>query len=101
MTEQGLRDLGDVQYGNLVPNREYPITASRAGVLWVDCEPCRLRPECRSDRACKAGRARLKPLIDGLRDAGVIANDTRGFIEHGPVTEERGFVGVLLIVEEV
>lgn len=45
-------------------------------------------------------RGRLKPVIDGLRDAGVIANDTRGYIEHGPVTEERGPVGVLLIVEE-
>ena len=45
-------------------------------------------------------RGRLKPVIDGLRDAGVIANDTRGFIEHGPVTEEKGPVGVLLIVEE-
>lgn len=45
-------------------------------------------------------RSRLKPAIDGLRDAGVIANDTRGFIEHGPVTEEKGPVGVLLIVED-
>lgn len=46
-------------------------------------------------------RARCKFLLDGLRDAGVIANDTRGFIEHGPVTEEKGPVGVLLIVEDV
>lgn len=46
-------------------------------------------------------RARLKPILDGLRDAGVIANDTRGYVEHGTVTEERGFPGVLLIVEEV
>lgn len=46
-------------------------------------------------------RGRLKPALDGLRDAGVIANDTRGFVEHGPVTEERGPVGVLLIVEMV
>lgn len=43
--------------------------------------------------------ARLKPVADGLRDAGVIANDTRGYVEWGPVTEERGTPGVLLIVE--
>lgn len=45
-------------------------------------------------------RGRCKALLDGLRDAGVIANDTRGYVEHGPVTEEKGPVGVLLIVEE-
>jgi len=46
-------------------------------------------------------RGRLKPALDGLRDAKVIADDTRGFIEHGPVTEETGAVGVLLIVEGI
>lgn len=46
-------------------------------------------------------RARCKYLLDGLRDAKVIANDTRGFIEHGTVTEEKGPVGVLLIVEGI
>jgi hypothetical protein len=44
-------------------------------------------------------RARLKPAVDGLRDAGVIRNDTRGFVEWGTVTEERGPMGVLLILE--
>lgn len=47
-------------------------------------------------------RSRLKPLVDGLRDAGVIANDTRGFVEWGTVTERRAGPdgpGVLLIVE--
>ena len=38
-------------------------------------------------------RSRLKPAIDGLRDARVIANDTRGFIEHGPGHREKGRSG--------
>ena len=45
---------------------------------------------------------RLKPLVDGLVDAGVIANDTRRFVEYGPVTEMRSGYrgdGILLIVE--
>lgn len=45
---------------------------------------------------------RLAPLIDGLRDAGVIAKDTRRFVTWGTVTEERAGPdgpGVLLIVE--
>lgn len=46
-------------------------------------------------------RGRCKSLLDGLRDAKVIANDTRGFVEHGTVTEEKGPVGVLLIVERI
>lgn len=46
-------------------------------------------------------RARLKPLVDGLRDAGVIPNDTRGFVEWGAVTEVRGHPGVRLIVEAI
>ncbi len=47
-------------------------------------------------------RARCKPLVDGLRDAGVIANDTRGYVVYGDCTEERAGVdgpGILLIVE--
>lgn len=47
-------------------------------------------------------RARLKPLVDGLRDAKVIPNDTRGYVEWGEVTEEHAGPegpGVLLIVE--
>lgn len=44
-------------------------------------------------------RARLKPVLDGLRDAGVVADDTRGHVEWGAVTEARGEPAVLLIVE--
>jgi hypothetical protein len=46
-------------------------------------------------------RARLKPVVDGLVAVGVIANDTRGQVEWGPVTEERGKPGVKLIIEQV
>jgi hypothetical protein len=49
-------------------------------------------------------RSRLKCLIDGLRDAKIIKNDTRAYVEHGPCTEERAGAdgpGVLLIVEEL
>ena len=46
-------------------------------------------------------RARLKPVTDGLVDAGVIPNDRRGCIEWGPVNEERGKPGLRLIVEEM
>lgn len=49
-------------------------------------------------------RGRLKPLVDGLRDAKVIQKDTRDFIEYGHVIElhadQRG-TGILLIVEEL
>lgn len=44
-------------------------------------------------------RARAKNLVDGLIDAGVIPNDTRGHIEWGPCTEEKGPPGVRLIIE--
>lgn len=47
---------------------------------------------------------RLKPLVDGLVDAGVLPNDRRSEVSYGAVTEEhigyRG-PGVLLIVEEI
>jgi hypothetical protein len=47
---------------------------------------------------------RIKPLVDGLVDAGVIKNDRRREVEYGEVSEQhigyRG-MGVLLIVEEV
>lgn len=43
--------------------------------------------------------SRLKNLIDGLVDAKVVPNDTYRHVEIGTVTEERGPVGVLLIVE--
>lgn len=49
-------------------------------------------------------RSRLKPLVDSLRDAKVIANDNRKYVDYGEVTEqhigERG-AGVLLIVERL
>jgi crossover junction endodeoxyribonuclease RusA len=47
---------------------------------------------------------RLKPLIDGLVDAGVVPKDTYAYVEHGTVAEERAGTdgpGILLIVEEV
>jgi hypothetical protein len=47
---------------------------------------------------------RLKPLVDGLVTAGVLANDRRREVEYGEVREEhigdRG-PGILLIVEEI
>ena len=45
--------------------------------------------------------ARLKPLVDGLVDAGVIPDDRRQFVEYGPVIEHRatGEPGLLLILE--
>lgn len=49
-------------------------------------------------------RARCKPLLDGLRDAGVIAKDTRKYVEWGTCTEQRAGAdgpGLLLIVEEI
>lgn len=46
-------------------------------------------------------RARLKPLVDGVVDAGVVKRDTRGHVTWGTVTEEHGAPGVLLRIEEV
>lgn len=49
-------------------------------------------------------RGRLKPLVDGLRDANVIQKDTRKFVEYGPCTEVRaepGRAGIELIVEAI
>ncbi len=46
-------------------------------------------------------RARLKPIIDGIVDAGVIPNDRRGAIVWGTVTEERGPKGLRVIVEAI
>ena len=45
-------------------------------------------------------RARVKPIVDGIVDAGVISRDTRGHVEWGDVTEQRGAPGVVLIVED-
>lgn len=47
-------------------------------------------------------RSRLKPLVDGLRDAGVIKRDTRKYVTYGDCTEvkaKQGACGILLIVE--
>lgn len=46
-------------------------------------------------------RGRLKPVQDGIRDAGVIPNDRRECVELGPVTEERGPKGLRVIVERL
>ena len=43
--------------------------------------------------------ARLKPVVDGLVDAGVIPNDHRGCVVWGTVTEERGPAGLRLVIE--
>lgn len=45
--------------------------------------------------------ARLKPLVDGLRDARVLSNDTRRCVEWGPLDEAHGPPGVTLVIEEV
>lgn len=42
---------------------------------------------------------RLKPIIDGLVDAGVVPNDTRRYVEYGRCAEAHGAPGVLLVVE--
>lgn len=44
---------------------------------------------------------RLKPLMDGLVDAGVLPNDTRRYVEHGTVDEQHGEPGIRLFIEEV
>jgi hypothetical protein len=48
---------------------------------------------------------RLKPLVDGLVDAGVMVDDRRRFVEYGSVEEQRtgrgGEPGIRLIVEAV
>ena len=49
-------------------------------------------------------RTRCKPLVDGLRDAGVLKNDTRGFVVYGPCTEARAGSegpGILLTIESL
>lgn len=44
---------------------------------------------------------RLKPIIDGFRDAGVIANDTRGFVVWGDIDEEHGPSGFRVSISGV
>ena len=43
--------------------------------------------------------ARLKPVADGVVAAGVVPDDNRAYVEWGPVTEERGDRGFVLIIE--
>jgi hypothetical protein len=45
-------------------------------------------------------RSRIKPILDGLVAAGVLANDTREHVSWGSVTEARGKSGLTLIIEE-
>lgn len=48
--------------------------------------------------------SRAKPLVDGLRDAKVIRNDTRDVVTWGTCTEERMGAegpGIVLVVEEI
>lgn len=42
---------------------------------------------------------RLKPIIDGLVDAGIVPNDTRRYVEYGRCDEAHGAPGVVLVVE--
>lgn len=44
---------------------------------------------------------RAKPLIDGLRDAGVLAGDTYRHLQIGSIEERRGDHGIYLIVDEI
>ncbi len=46
--------------------------------------------------------ARCKPILDGIRDAGLLRKDTYRAVEYGPISEQRADhrgPGVLLIVE--
>lgn len=44
---------------------------------------------------------RVKPLLDGLRDAGALAKDTYGSVVLGTIEERRGGLGIQLIVDEI
>lgn len=44
-------------------------------------------------------RARLKPLLDGIVDAGVVPKDTRKYVSWGQVLEARGTARVVLTIE--
>lgn len=46
-------------------------------------------------------RARLKPICDGIVDAGVIHRDTRKHVVWGDVTEEHGPSGFVLVIESL
>ncbi|HLH24819.1 MAG TPA: hypothetical protein VK066_20040 [Chloroflexota bacterium] len=97
----------------LIPQARARITAEWRARAYVEARLARIPPLARvrlsavfTRRALNVAdpdgdMARLKPLADGLRDAGVIHNDTRRFVEWGPVTEEHGRPGVRLIVEEL
>lgn len=44
-------------------------------------------------------RARLKNVVDGIVEAGVVPKDTRNHITWGEVTEEHGEPGFVLVIE--
>lgn len=43
--------------------------------------------------------ARFKAVEDGIVDAGVVPNDTRKYVEWGPILEEHGAPGFVLRIE--
>ena len=45
--------------------------------------------------------ARLKPVIDGIVDGGLIPNDTPAHLQLGTITQERGPRGLRVLIEPV
>jgi hypothetical protein len=69
-----------------------------------ECARIRVSAVVYRERAVKADESgdaeRLKPLIDGLKDAGVIVDDTYRYVEHGGIkTVKASISGIELIVE--
>ena len=46
-------------------------------------------------------RDRLKPIVDGLVDAGVVPNDTYAHVTYGTMAQRRGPAGLELLIEEL
>ncbi|MGH2362423.1 MAG: hypothetical protein ACRDGM_18015 [bacterium] len=47
-------------------------------------------------------RSRLKPIIDGLVDAGLVPDDRREYVELGKVSEaKRKWPGIMMLAEEL